>query len=67
MKMALNAKNKLSFVNGSFSKPTSSTAEIQLSWIYHGLRTATNFALTSPSICCNFFLFPAAALTNHIW
>lgn len=31
------------------------------------LRTATNFALTSPSICCNFFLFPAAALTNHIW
>lgn len=30
MKMALNAKNKLSFVNGSLSKPTSSTAEIQL-------------------------------------
>jgi hypothetical protein len=30
MKMALNAKNKLSFVNGSLSKPTSSTSEIQL-------------------------------------
>jgi len=30
MKIALNAKNKLSFVNGSLSKPTSSTSEIQL-------------------------------------
>jgi len=30
MKMALNAKNKLSFDNGTLSKPTSSIAEIQL-------------------------------------
>jgi hypothetical protein len=30
MKMALNAKNKLVFVNGTLSKPTSSVAETQL-------------------------------------
>jgi hypothetical protein len=30
MKMALNAKNKLSFVNGTLSKPTSSIVKIQL-------------------------------------
>jgi len=30
MKMALNAKDKLSFVNDTLSKPTSSTTKIQL-------------------------------------
>ena len=46
MKMALNAKNKLAFVNGTLSKPTSSAAETQiwercsdmvLSWILNSI------------------------------
>lgn len=44
--MALNAKNKLGFVNGTLSKPTSSSAKTQLwerctdmvlSWIFNSI------------------------------
>ncbi|XP_038979858.1 uncharacterized protein LOC120109982 [Phoenix dactylifera] len=58
MRMALNAKNKLGFIDGSLSKPTSNTAEIQvwercmdmvLSWLLNSI----DKSLINTIIYCN--------------